>query len=313
MKALLNLMQGFRLTASAWRMVGLLLLINLMFALILAVPMYLSLQEAFGSSRVTERMTAGFDYLWWEEYRDQAEGIESTFTPALIGKGAILSNLEGLIQTRFLHLPPPLLYFGILYLLLHAFLSGGILSVFAQGHIPFRTGHFLQGSARFFPRFLGILLISLIFFVFGVGQLSSWLRSLVNKAAAGAASEIMPFYLHLLVSIGILFVLLFLQMWFDYTRIKAVLEDNQNIFASLLSALGFVFRNPGSTLGLFYLIFLSNILVTLFYLAFLSIFPDTGFLGILTAFLVQQLFIFAVIWVRCWLYAAQMKLYLYLQ
>lgn len=313
MKAILNLIQGFKQTSAAWRMVGILLLVNLLFCLTMAIPMYRSLRDSLGSSQVTERMAAGFDYLWWEEYRDQAEGIESTFTPALIGKGAILTNLEGLIQTRFLHLPLPLLYFGVLYLLLHAFLSGGILSVFLQDRPRFRAGSFLEGSARFFPRFLGIMLISWIFFFFGTGLLSGCLRSIVDRAAAGAASEITPFLLNLLVSVVILFLLLFLQMLFDYARIQIVLKDGRNILRSILHSFGFVFRNLGSTLGLYYLLYLLNILISLLYLTLVEHIPDTSILGILAVFLIQQLFIFGVIWMRCWLYAGQMKLYRYLQ
>ena len=102
-------------------------------------------------------------------------------------------------------------------------------------------------------------------------------------------------------------------MVFDYARIKTVLADHKNIFKSVLSAFGFVFKHLGSTLGLFYLLFFAHILVTLGYLALINIVPDTKFLGILASFVVQQLFIFCVIWIRCWLYSSQMKLYLYLQ
>ncbi|NOR15755.1 MAG: hypothetical protein GQ544_08630 [Candidatus Aminicenantes bacterium] len=313
MKAFLNLIQGFKQSTAAWRMVGLLLLINLLFSLLLAMPMYHSLNDSFGSSQVTERMGEGFDYLWWEEFRDQADAWERTFSPSLIGKGAILNNLEGLIQMRFLELPPSLLFFGFLYLLLHSFLAGGILAIFSPNHTAFRMKTFLTGSGKFFPRFLGIMLISWIFVFGGVGLLSDWLRSLVNKMASSAASEVTPFFLNLIVSACVLFLLLFVQMVFDYARIKTVLTNQRNIFKSVLSAFSFVFKHLGSSLGLFYLLFLANILVTLAYLGLVNIVQDTNFLGILASFLIQQLFIFAVIWVRCWLYSSQMKLHQYLQ
>jgi hypothetical protein len=34
---------------------------------------------------------------------------------------------------------------------------------------------------------------------------------------------------------------------------------------------------------------------------------------VLAAFFLQQIFIFAVIWLRCWLYSSQMELYRYLK
>lgn len=313
MKAILNLIQGFKQAISAWRMVAVLLLINLLFALLLAVPMYFSLDDSFGSSQVSERMAKGFDYLWWEEFRDQAEGWEGTFSPALIGKGAILNNLEGLILTRFLEFPPALLIFGFLYLLLHSFLAGGILAIFSFEQTAFNSKTFFAGAGQFFPKFLGILLISWIFVFGGVGMLSNWFRSLVNTAASSASSEITPFVLNLIVSFCILFLILFFQMVFDYARIRIVLTNEKNIFKSVLSAFSFVFMHLGTTLGLFYLVFLTNILATLAYLALVSIVPDTNFPGIIALFFIQQFFIFSVIWVRCWLYSSQMKLYQYLQ
>lgn len=313
MKAVLNLIQGFKQSASALRLVGLLLLINLLFALILAVPMYHILKDSFGTSLVGDNMMEGFDYLWWEEFRDQAEGWEQTFSPTLIGKGAILNNLEGLIHMRFFALPPPLLFFGFMYLLLHTFLAGGILAIFSKNQKTFQIKTFFSGSSQLFPRFLGIMLISWLFFFGGVGTLSDWLRSLVSKTAESAASEVTPFYLNLLVSVCVLTLILFVQMVFDYARIKTVLDDNKNILKSVAGAFGFVFRHLGSSLGLYYLLFLVNIMVTLGYLALVGAVPDTSFLGILVLFLIQQLFIFALIWVRCWLYSSQMKLYLYLQ
>jgi len=313
MKAVLNLIQGFKQSTSALRMVGLLLLINLLFALILAAPMYHTLKDSFGTSLAGKNMSKGFDYLWWEEFRDQAEGWERTFSPALIGKGALLTNLEGLIQTRFLSLPPPLLFFGFMYLLLHTFLAGGILKVFSEGQKTFQMKTFFSGSSQFFPKFLGIMLISWLFFFGGVGTLSDRLRSLVSRAAENAASEVTPFYLNLLVSACILFLLLFVQMVFDYARIKTALDDNNNVFKSVAGAFVFVFKHLGSSLGLYYLTFLVNLMVSLGYLAIASTISDTTFPGILAMFLIQQLFIFGLIWVRCWLYSSQMKLYLYLQ
>jgi len=151
MKVMLNFFKGFKNTGKLTRMVILLLVINLAFSMILAVPMYHSLKDSFGNSLAGERMSEGFDYLWWEEYRDEAQGLEQTFTPSIIGKGAILNNLEGLIQLRVFDLPPIILIFGLLYIILHTFLAGGILSLFRKGDANERD-RFLRGL----PVLLGI-------------------------------------------------------------------------------------------------------------------------------------------------------------
>ena len=102
-------------------------------------------------------------------------------------------------------------------------------------------------------------------------------------------------------------------MVFDYARIKVVLEESRNILKSTLEALAFVFKYPFSTLGLFYLIFLIQVAVTVIYILLKEIIPQSNFPWVLAAFIIQQLFIFAVIWIRCLLYSSQMQLYKYMK
>jgi hypothetical protein len=313
MKVLINFFKGFITTGKATRMIILLLVINLAFSLILAVPMYHSLKDSFGNSLVGDRMAEGFDYLWWEEYRDEAQGMEQTFTPSIIGKGAFLNNLEGLIQLRIFDLPPIVLVFGLFYIILHTFLAGGILSILRNSDHKFSLKKFFSGAGSQFVRFFLLMLISWVFFLI-IGQaIKGGLDSILGGVRETAFSEITPFYLGLVFSAVVLFLFLFVQIVFDYGRIKIVLEDSPNILASTAGAFGFVFRHLGSTLGLFYLLFLVQIIFTLIYILIQGVIPQSSFLGVMGAFLFQQFFIFGLIWIRCWLYSSQMELYRYLK
>jgi hypothetical protein len=313
MKVFINFFKGFKNTGKSTRMIILLLVINFAFSLILAVPMYHSLKDSFGNSLVGERMAEEFDYLWWEEFRDDAQGLEETFAPSIIGKGAILNNLEGLIQLRILDLPPVILIFGLLYIILHTFLAGGILSFFRKGDSKFSSRDFFHGAGYHFFRFFFLMLLSWAFFLI-IGQgVKGGLDSILNGIKDTAFSEVTPFYLGLAFSAVVFFLFLFIQMVFDYGRIKIVLEDSPNVLASAASAFGFVFRHLGSTLGLFYLLFLVQIIFTLIYILIQGIIPESSFLGVAMAFLFQQIFIFGLIWIRCWLYSSQMELYRYLK
>jgi hypothetical protein len=275
--------------------------------------MYRSLQDSFGQSQVSERMAEGFDYLWWEEFRDQAEGLEQTFTPSIIGKGAILNNLEALIQFRVFDLPPIVLIFGILYVILHTFLAGGILYIFQKEDHRFSLKNFFKGAGSHFFRFFLLMLLSWLFFLL-IGQVvKSSLDSILDNVRETAFSEITPFYLGLVFSAVTLFLLLFIQMVFDYGRIKIVLEERRDILTAAAGAFGFVFRHLGSTLGLFYLLFIVQVVFTLFYILIQGLIPQSSFIGILVAFLFQQIFIFGLIWIRCWLYSSQMELFRYLK
>lgn len=313
MKVMLNFFKGFKNAGKLTRMIILLLVINLAFSLILAIPMYHSLKDSFGKSLAGERMAEGFDYLWWEEYRDEAQGLEQTFTPSIIGKGAILNNLEGLVQLRVFDLPPVILIFGLLYIILHTFLAGGILSLFRKGDAEFSLRDFFQGAGSFFFRFFLLTLFSWIFFLI-IGQIvKGSFDSILSGMRDTAFSEVAPFYWGLVFSAVVFFLFLFIQMVFDYGRIKLVVEDSTNVLTSAVGAFGFVFRHLGSTFGLYYLLFLVQIVFTLIYILIQGVIPESSFLGVVLAFMFQQIFIFGLIWIRCWLYSSQMELYRYLK
>ncbi|MBN1221845.1 MAG: hypothetical protein JXB23_01260 [Candidatus Aminicenantes bacterium] len=311
MKFWINFGKGFHMTRKKAGMVLLLFVLNLIFALILAVPMYHSLKDSFGNSLVGQRMTEGFDTLWWEEFRDQSQGLEQTFTPYIIGKGAILNNLEMLVQMKFFTLPPLLLIFGLAYIILHTFLAGGILATFNEDKPEFTLASFFERAGRYFLRFFLLMLVSWLFFFGLIGNLNQWFGSITGRVAENAFSEITPFYLGLLFSAVILFLILFTQMIFDYARITVVTDRERNILKAAHNAFRFVIKNPGTTLSLFYTIFAVHIVVTLIYIFIKNFIPESNAAGILIAFIVQQLFVFAVVGIRCWLYASQLELYKY--
>lgn len=295
------------------KMVLFLFTVNLFFSLLLAIPMYNSLKDSFGRSEVGSRMTQDFDYIWWQEFRDEARGLETTFSPSIIGKGAILTNLDNLIQMRLFSSPPILLVFGLFYIILHTFLAGGILSIFSQDAPRFTMKQFIQGAGSHFLRFLGLMLFSWVFIIAIGGLLRDVFISILSGISSNSFSEVTPFLIRLGFSALIFIFLLFIQMVFDYARIKVVLEESRNILKSTLEALAFIFKYPFSTFGLFYLILLFQVAVTVIYILLQEIIPQSNLPWVLAAFIIQQLFIFSVIWIRCLLYSSQMQLYRYMK
>lgn len=313
MKVIINFMKGLTATKKVLGMVLFLFIINLLFSLIASVPMYHSLKNSFGDSVVGEKMAQGFDYLWWQEYRDQSQGLEKTFTPSIIGKGALLNNLQGLVSFRFFRLPPSLMILGLLYILLHAFLAGGILSTFMKESPQFRLKDFLKGAGAHFFRFFLLMLISMVFFLITARFLRGGLNSILSHIRQNAFSEVTPFYLGLLFHALILFFLLLIHMIFDYARIHVVIEESRNVIRSTLRAFGFVFTHLGSTLGLYYLLILISGAVSVIYIVVKGWIPQSAWPGVIFVFLIQQIFMFALIGIRCWLYSSQMELYRYLK
>jgi hypothetical protein len=309
MRVLINFVKGFKAAAKAKKMVLFLLIINFIFSLILAVPMYNSLQDSLGRHKAGEAMAGGFDYLWWEEFRDENKGLEQTFGPSIIGKGAVLNNLETLVEMSFFELPPLVLALGILYIIAHTFLAGGILFVFSQEPPKFTLRRFFGGAGSYFPRLFLLMLVSWLFYL-GVGILGSrGFNSILNDISKKTVSEVNPFYYGLLFSAITFLLLLFIQMVFDYARIKVVLEEKRYVLGAAFSAFGFVLRHPISTIGLYSLIFIFNAGITIGYVVLKELLPQTNPLEAAAAFLLQELFIFAIIWIRCWLYSSQLGLY----
>jgi len=313
MKIFWNFGRGFISTGRVSKMVLFLFAVNLFFSLLLAIPMYNSLKDSFGRSEAGSRMAQGFDYIWWQEFRDEARGLETTFSPSVIGKGAILTNLESLSQMRLFSSQPILLMFGLFYIILHTFLAGGILSIFSQDAPRFTMKEFIQGAGSHFLRFFGLMLFSWVFIIAIGGLLRDAFISILSNISSNSLSEVTPFIIRLGFSALTFILLLFIQMVFDYARIKVVLEESRNILKSTLEALAFVFKYPFSTFGLFYLIFIFQAAVTVIYILLKEIIPQSNFPWILAAFIIQQLFIFAVIWIRCLLYSSQMQLYRYMK
>ena len=290
MKAILNFVKGFHIIRKNFRLVLFLLVINLLFSLFLAVPMYTSLEESIGLSEVGDRMVKGFDYIWWEEFRDQSKGIEKSFSPSILGKGAVLDNFVHLIHFGETSLPRVFLVFGALYILLHTFLSGGIISVIGKNNPVFSMTGFFSGAGKFASRFFLLMVVSWIFF-FLVISFKDFLFTLVNSASNTARSEIFPFYLSLISSIFVYVVFLFIQMVFDYARIKTVITDSRNVLQTTKDAFVFVCKNFGSTMGLFYLLLLTNLVLTTVCILLKEIIPQTSALFAIVIFLVQQMFI----------------------
>jgi hypothetical protein len=137
--------------------------------------------------------------------------------------------------------------------------------------------------------------------------------SVVDRVSETARSEILSFVLGLIFSAITYFLFLFVQMIFDYARIKTVFSESRNILHSILEAFRFVFQHLGTTLGLFYLLFLVNLVTTVAFLLVRGIIPQTSGLGVFVVFFLQQLFIASVIGIRCWLYSSQMELHRYLK
>ena len=308
MKVWFNLWKGFGTVKAAARLILLLYIVNLAFSLILAVPLQRSIAESIGRSDAGGRLAKGFDYVWWQEFSEKGHGLSRTFGPSVVGRGALLNNVEGLVEMRFVEWPAEILLALLIFLVIRTFLAGGTLELYRQDAPRFSLRPFLEGALARFPTFLGLTALSWVFFGLLGFLLVPWLRGLTDGVAHRALTEKPVFWLGLAVSLFVLILLLVVQMVFDYARIRSVLRERRSVWRSFLDGLGFAARHPAATLGLAGIVFAGGLVLSLIYVVVREAVGQGTAGGVVLAFALQQAFILGLVGLRCWAYAAEMHL-----
>ena len=301
------LLSGLGDTLSSPRLLGLLWLTLLLVALPAGVAIEESIHAAIGASRVDEGLRQGLDLAWLGEYASRARGLERTVRPTIIGRGAVLDNLEAAFSGS-LFLDARTLAFGAAWALVWLFLLGGALDRFARRERRLVLPPFLAAAARFFPRLLRLTVVSGLFY-FGVYRFARWLFPWIDRLTRDLTAERQVLLAHLAGALVVVALLALVNLVFGYAKIAVVCEGRRSSLGALLRAVGFVARHPARTVGLYLALSLIALAVIG---AYALVAPGAGqstALGIALAFLVGQLFLVARLAARLTFFAAQMRLY----
>ena len=221
--------------------------------LLVAAPLTLALHDAIashlGASAAAEQAAAGVHWEWWEEFQAQAQGFERTFTPSIIGFGAVLSNLSAFVDGAAPSGGPAVAV--AFYLAAWAFLAGGILDRLARRR-RLGAAAFFAACGTYFFRFLRLAVVAGLAYWLLFDLFHAWLlEDLYADVTRGITVERTAF----LVRLGgyALFGALVLpvNLLLDYAKIRAVVEDRRSMLGALLAAGRFVRRRPFSTGGLY--------------------------------------------------------------
>jgi len=308
-----------------------LLLVLWLASVLVAVPFTLLLGQALarsmGGGLAEDHLRDGFDTSWYAEWTADARGLETTFSPALIGVGAPLSNLDELWSGRIFTSQPGLVALGVAYGLLWAFLLGGVLDYLRfSGPLSshgegvggedssarrFEAGRFFSAAGRTFAAFVAIVAVT------GVGYLGLFLLAskafhAIEQATRDVTDERAIFAAYLGAALVLVAGLAVLRLISDYAKIAVVRDQRARplpaVLSSLRDALVFVARRPLATLGLFAAFaVLGGVLV----LVYGVIAPGAGtssWLGIVGAFGVGQLYLVAKLLLRVALLGAETRL-----
>lgn len=220
---------------------------------LVALPFALTLNDMLashlGASLAADAAADGVNFDWWNEFLAQTAGIGQTFVPPIIGFAAPLSNLSDLFDAEG---PAAVAAPAVaLHLAISAFLVGGVLDRLARNRATGSRG-FFSASGVFFFRFLRLGIVAVLVYGFLFTTLHSWLFDTIYLSLTRDVEvERTAFIYRLSGYLVFAAVLLAVNLVFDYAKIRAVVEDRRSMLGALASAVRFVTRHPGATVGLY--------------------------------------------------------------
>lgn len=196
--------------------------------------------------------TAEIDAEWWLAFREQAEGLAATFTPAILGAAAPLDNLSAMLDGT----ARPLAILGpiVLAALVWAWLWGGLLERFrAKRRIG--VGAFWEAGWRHVWTFAAISLAAavahlvLYFTVHALlfGPVFGWLASVADTERAAFLWRIALYAVF-----GA--CLLAVSMMADFARVSVVVQSRRGVRQAMAAAATFLREHAGSALMLYVLV-----------------------------------------------------------
>ncbi len=304
------LKQGWKQLKDHKKSVFYLYLANLLVAGLLVVPFMQIFEDSLGPGLYREKLVGQLDYDWYTLFTDRVTGFASTFTPWVLGAGPFARNLEVLLDGELTRLPWVIVSLGTLYVLLNSFLLAaavGSLALDPQG-TSFRE--FFRNGGMFFGRFFRLAVLAVLAF----WVLGSWivepLSDLGEKLSNAAVTDRGAFYLNLTRYSIVLVIFLFLNMLFDYAKIKTALEDRTSVLVAFFSALKFCTTHFLVSFGFYLLITALGLAWVVLYTGIEWLLPQQSWPTILLAVIAQQLYMGGRITVKLLFYSGQMQLYL---
>ncbi|MGH2669385.1 MAG: hypothetical protein ACRDH5_09780, partial [bacterium] len=254
---------------------------NLAAAVFLALPMAALLDSALGHSTAVHGLEATFRLdVVIDLLRNQSPAMEAQYQ--VLGLAALL------------------------YAVLSAVLSGGVIDILRSApRSPFLP-RFLGGCGRLMLRFLRLLpyLAVVLYALYWLGR---GLDRLILLAFDQTAHEVAAFWAMRGKQGLMLLLLLLVAAIFDLARVLTALEDRAHMAGALLTATGFVARHAGSLLALYVMLLLLGLAIFAPYAVLAwRLLPAASIAGL---FAVQQLLMLVRHWLRVAAYGAALSLY----
>lgn len=294
-------------------------LVNFGSALLLAVPLAVHLERDLRGREAAANMMYGFDYAWWERWSEMAPRWAASLRPEIAGIGFAPRNVEILLRGEVparlfagsrsleLGLDPVLLALGLVYLLVQAFLTGGLLSAF-RARAPLRARALLHGSAFYYGRMLRVGLIGLLA-AWVVFRLNAPLARFADARALDSVSEATAMAWTLGRHALLLLALLAIHALSSYAKAICVLEERASALLAWLSAAGFCLRHLGAVAGQYAAVAAAGLLTFALWAFADAGWETTGYRSQALTLVLLQAFVVARLALRLGLMGGQLELY----
>jgi hypothetical protein len=268
----------------AWPVWLLVWALTLACALFIVLPAAAVLYARLGHSLYAGAMTENFDLQWLAEFRNES------------GNWPIAAA------------QPALVLIFAAYLLVATFVSGGALAVFTGEEGRFTAPTFWSGCGRYFWRLLRLLLVSLVCYAVVFAVYSALARAGHWIWGHGMAERPVVLFGWVRATITLL-LFLFVNMVFDYAKIRLVAENRRGALSSARASFQFVARRPGTTVAAYALISALAAALAGGYWFLSGALPRTALGWLALVLLIQQVFVACRVWLKLLYLAGQMEVW----
>jgi hypothetical protein len=257
--------------------------INIVYSLFIAAPLYALFKADLGHSLLGRNLQP-LDFIWLGDfiykYQDMA--------PAALAM--ILISL-------------------LLYTVLYVFLNGGIIGRLLDPEARMTPQSFFADCGRYFWRFTGLFLASLLFYVLAFGVILGAVSALFKPVLENARAEWTVFWISELRTVLALLLLSLVHMVFDYARILVVSGDERRVLQALRTAFVFLGKRFFRAWSLYLLIGAGFLAGAAVYFLVGEHLPDSGLFWLGFAILWGQALIVFRLWTKMVFFAAQAEFY----
>jgi hypothetical protein len=276
-----TIQQGIKLLKKNNKFIWLFWGANILFGVILSLPIYYILEDNLIHSAYSQKLSFGFDYVWYLQFRE-------------------------LYKTTIDEIPYMIYGTVGVFILIQVFFAGGLISVF---NIPKKNNYvdFFYGGVKYWYRFTKVLFISLIFYAIAF-LINDYLGLLVQMIFSDSA-QLMEFILRGSRYILLIFLIGIVNIISDYTKVSLAIKDNEKVWKEIKYIIKFLVKNFNQVFIIFFIVACMGAAGAIIYNFADSFLPKTTYAYFGLAFILQQLLIIFRLFVKMLFVSTEITIY----